>query len=110
MEGPLLRAVIYVRVSTDAQEKDGTSLETQQQACIEYAEAAGWHVVECVPDVCSGSTLNRVGIERVRQGSPRCRSLGDLQRSRFWSSVFRLESIVRPTRSDVTTEAPCSGH
>ena len=56
-----VRAVIYVRVSTDAQEKDGTSLETQQQAGIEYAEAAGWHVVECVPDVCSGYNLDRAG-------------------------------------------------
>ena len=61
-----MRAVIYVRVSTDSQEKDGTSLETQQRACMEYAEAAGWQVVECVPDVSSGANLEREGIERVR--------------------------------------------
>ena len=60
-----VRVVIYVRVSTDAQEKDGTSLETQQQAC--YAEAAGWRVVECVPDTVSGYDLDRRGLERVRQ-------------------------------------------
>ena len=41
--------------------------ETQQQACIEYAEAAGWHVVESVPDTLSGYDLDRPGLERVRQ-------------------------------------------
>ena len=66
MEGSALRAVIYVRVSTDSQEKNGTSLETQQRACTDHAEAAGWQVVECVPDVGSGYTLDRMGIQRVR--------------------------------------------
>lgn len=28
-----MRAVIYVRVSTDGQEQDGTSLDTQLQEC-----------------------------------------------------------------------------
>ena len=28
-----MRAIIYSRVSTDAQERDGTSLETQERAC-----------------------------------------------------------------------------
>ena len=62
-----VRAVIYVRGSTDAQEKDGTSLETQQQACIDYCDTAGWHVVESVPDTLSGYDLDRPGLERVRQ-------------------------------------------
>ena len=36
------RALIYSRVSTDAQERDGTSLETQERACLEQAAASGW--------------------------------------------------------------------
>ena len=37
-----VRALIYSRVSTDAQERDGTSLDTQERACREYAQAKGW--------------------------------------------------------------------
>ena len=57
----------YSRVSTDAQERDGTSLETQEQACVEYAESSGWLVVERICDTASGFTLDRPGIEQVRQ-------------------------------------------
>jgi site-specific DNA recombinase len=62
-----MRAMIYVRVSTDAQERDGTSLDTQVRACAEYAAAAGWSVVGTVRDSASGFSLERPGIERVRQ-------------------------------------------
>ena len=31
-----LRAIVYSRVSTDAQERDGTSLDTQEQASQEF--------------------------------------------------------------------------
>lgn len=62
-----LRAIIYCRVSTDAQERDGTSLDTQERACVEYAQAKGWHVVERIRDTASGSTLDRPGIELTRQ-------------------------------------------
>jgi site-specific DNA recombinase len=54
-------------VSTDAQERDGTSLDTQERECREYAQAKGWTVVECIKDTASGSHLDRPGIERVRQ-------------------------------------------
>ena len=62
-----VRALVYSRVSTDAQERDGTSLDTQERACREYAQAKGWTVVECIKDTASGSNLDRPGIERVRQ-------------------------------------------
>ena len=63
------RAVIYARVSTDGQETDGTSLETQTDACLELARSQGYDV----PDEClvreqyTGSTLRRSGLERVRE-------------------------------------------
>ncbi|MCC6959805.1 MAG: recombinase family protein [Dehalococcoidia bacterium] len=61
-----MRAIVYVRVSTDAQERDGTSLDTQQQACLDYARAAGWTVVDLVRDAASGFSLERPGIETIR--------------------------------------------
>jgi hypothetical protein len=36
-----LRAVVYSRVSTDAQERDGTSLDTQERASQEYVADDG---------------------------------------------------------------------
>ena len=62
-----VRALVYSRVSTDAQERDGTSLDTQERACVEYAESQGMLVVEHVRDTASGSTLDRPGIEQARQ-------------------------------------------
>src|SRR5688572_7295320 len=40
------RAAIYVRVSTSAQEEDGTSLDTQEQRCRAYALAYGYAIDE----------------------------------------------------------------
>lgn len=62
-----MRTIIYSRVSTDAQERDGTSLETQERACTEYAAERGWVPVETVRDTASGATLDRPGMERARQ-------------------------------------------
>ena len=63
----LLRAVIYSRVSTDAQERDGTSLDTQENACAEYAQSKGWIKVESIRDTASGANLDRPGMDRVRE-------------------------------------------
>jgi site-specific DNA recombinase len=62
-----MRAIIYSRVSTDAQERDGTSLDTQERACLDFARQQGWLVVESVRDAASGFSLDREGIERLRQ-------------------------------------------
>jgi site-specific DNA recombinase len=61
------RAIIYARVSTDAQERDGTSLDTQERACQDWADANNRRVVEVIRDVASGYTLDRPGILRARQ-------------------------------------------
>lgn len=62
-----MRVVTYSRVSTDGQEKDGTSLETQESACLEHAGAAGWEVVAQERDAVSGASLDRPGLARVRE-------------------------------------------
>ena len=58
--------IIYSRVSTDAQERDGTSLETQERAARELATQGGWHVVKSLRDTASGFSLERSGIEELR--------------------------------------------
>jgi hypothetical protein len=60
-------AITYARVSTDAQERDGTSLDSQERACLDFARTQGWFVVESVRDAASGFSLDRPGIVRVRQ-------------------------------------------
>ncbi|MGE0705025.1 MAG: recombinase family protein [Vicinamibacterales bacterium] len=62
-----MRVLVYSRVSTDAQERDGTSLDTQERACLDFVSQQGWRVVEVVRDVASGFSLDREGIDRVRE-------------------------------------------
>ncbi|HZQ34672.1 MAG TPA: recombinase family protein [Dehalococcoidia bacterium] len=60
------RCIVYSRVSTDAQERDGTSLDTQEERSLACAQERGWLVVECVRDAASGFSLERPGLKRVR--------------------------------------------
>ncbi|MCC6238098.1 MAG: recombinase family protein [Dehalococcoidia bacterium] len=60
------RCVVYSRVSTDAQERDGTSLDSQERASIELATSRGWSVVRSIRDAASGFHLDREGIETLR--------------------------------------------
>ena len=59
-----MRAIIYLRVSTDAQVREGTSLETQERECIDYAQAKGWTVTGIFRDVASGVRLSGRGSSR----------------------------------------------
>ena len=62
-----MRALVYCRVSTDAQARDGTSLDTQERAAGKVARESGYSVTETVRDTASGFTLERPGIEHVRR-------------------------------------------
>ena len=62
-----MKAIIYSRVSTDAQERDGTSLDTQERACAEYATGQGWEVVRRIRDTDSGALLEREGLTEMRE-------------------------------------------
>src|SRR4051794_20163325 len=64
-----LRAAIYVRVSTGAQEEEGTSLGTQERACREYAAERGYVVDEAhvYREVHTGTELwERPELTRLR--------------------------------------------
>ncbi len=73
-----MRVAIYSRVSTDGQEKEGTSLDSQESGCVDHARDAGWEVVACERDASSGASLDRPGLGRVR----------DLVRSRQVDAVL----------------------
>ena len=62
-----MKAIIYSRVSTDAQERDGTSLDTQERACAEYATEQGWEIALRIRDTDSGALLERDGLTELRE-------------------------------------------
>ncbi len=62
----MMKTIVYSRVSTDAQERDGTSLDTQERACVEFAAERGWQVVRRIRDAGSGASLDRDGLGELR--------------------------------------------
>lgn len=50
------QALVYCRVSTKAQE-DGTSLDTQAEACVSHAEKLGYSVTRVTKEIYSGAEL-----------------------------------------------------
>jgi site-specific DNA recombinase len=62
-------ALIYTRVSTDQQEAN-TSLLTQLEACQRYCAERGYAVVGIFQDSASGATLDRPGMDALRERLP----------------------------------------
>ena len=61
------RAILYARVSTDEQARNGYSLAQQLEALREYANREGYEILEEVADPGqSGASLERPGMDRVR--------------------------------------------
>ena len=60
-------AVIYARVSTDEQAEHGYSLQSQIEACRDYAARNGFNVAIEIKDDFSGAKLIRPGLDRVRK-------------------------------------------
>lgn len=60
-------AVVYCRVSTEGQGRDGSSLVTQEAACRSYATSHGYVVIQSLNDTASGSSLDRPGLGEVRR-------------------------------------------
>ncbi len=61
-----MRAVIYCRVSTDDQEKEGTSLKTQKEACLEHCRKNNYDVAKQFSETYSGLTLDRPKLKDLR--------------------------------------------
>jgi len=59
-----MRAVIYARVSSHEQRKDG-NLERQIERLRNYCSAKGYRVVEVITDIASGLNEDRKGLQRL---------------------------------------------
>jgi len=60
-------AAIYCRVSTDNQEAEGTSLQTQLEACLKYCQDKGYEVRYRFSETYSGLTLDRPKLNHLRE-------------------------------------------
>lgn len=62
------RVVVYARVSTTEQAREGVSLDLQVARTTAYCEALGMKVVSVVRDAgCSGKNLRRPGMQEVER-------------------------------------------
>ena len=62
-----MKAAIYTRVSTEEQEREGTSLQTQLEACKGRAKELGYEVTNKLAEVYSGLTLDRPNLSELRE-------------------------------------------
>ncbi len=62
-----MRAAIYTRVSTDKQEADGTSLDSQKEACLTYCQGKGYDVAYQFKEVYSGLSEARPELDSLRE-------------------------------------------
>jgi len=62
-----MKAAIYCRVSTEGQEQDGTSLQTQLEACQKYCQAKDYEVTHQFSEAWSGLSLERPRLAELRE-------------------------------------------
>ncbi len=62
-----MKAAIYCRVSTDNQEAEGTSLQTQLEACLRHCHDNGYEVSHRFSETYSGLTLDRPKLNELRE-------------------------------------------
>jgi len=60
-------AAIYCSVSTDDQEREGTSLQTQLEACLNYCQDKGYDAAYRFSEAYSGLTLERPKLNELRE-------------------------------------------
>ncbi len=60
-------AAIYCRVSTDNQEREGTSLQTQLEGCLNYCHGKGYDVSYRFSEAYSGLSLERPELDKLRE-------------------------------------------
>jgi DNA invertase Pin-like site-specific DNA recombinase len=100
-----MRILGYARVSSDAQEKDGTSLEAQQAAIVAYCRSRGWSAPRLFVEVESGgeeSREKRVELDRLLAAVVPGDQILVTYVDR-WSRdiVFAVDSVRKLTRRDI---------
>ena len=61
------KAAIYCRVSTDSQEREGTSLQTQFENCLTYCQSKGYEISYRFSETYSGLSLERPELDKLRE-------------------------------------------
>ena len=86
-----MRVALYLRVSTDDQTKNGTSLEVQDERLRAYCIARGWGVAEAyTDDGQSARTLDRPALHRLREDAR--------QKKLDVVLIYRLDRLTRSVR------------
>ncbi|MFC1910960.1 recombinase family protein [Chloroflexota bacterium] len=62
-----MKSAIYCRVSTDNQEREGTSLQTQLENCLAYCQNKGYDVSYRFSEAYSGLSLERPELDKLRE-------------------------------------------
>lgn len=62
-----MKAAVYCRVSTDNQEREGTSLQTQLENCLTYCQGKGYDVSYRFSEAYSGLSLERPELDKLRE-------------------------------------------
>ena len=62
-----MKTAIYCRVSTEGQEQEGTSLQTQLEACQKYCQLKGYEVAYQLSEAWSGLSLERTKLAELRE-------------------------------------------
>ncbi|MBZ5533772.1 MAG: recombinase family protein [Acidobacteriia bacterium] len=97
------RVVVYTRVSTEEQAKDGTSLAAQKAACLEYCERQGYRVAKIfVEEGESAKTANRTQLKALLAY---CRTEKDIKAV----LVHKLDRFARNATDHTQMRALLSG-
>ncbi|MEM0449524.1 MAG: recombinase family protein [Methanomassiliicoccales archaeon] len=89
----MVRAALYIRVSTEDQAKEGFSLEAQKEKLIAYCESQGWEIAACYEDNgYSGRNTKRPAYQRM------------MQERDFWDVilVMKMDRIHRNSKNFMT--------
>jgi site-specific DNA recombinase len=62
-----MKTAIYCRVSTDNQEREGTSLQTQLENCLKYCQDKDYDITYRFNETYSGLSLERPELDKLRE-------------------------------------------
>ena len=83
------KALIYTRISTDRQQREGDGLRSQERTCRDYAAVHGLEVVKVFSDVMSGRIAERPGMREM---------LAYLHKNQHLNPVVVIDDISRLSR------------
>jgi site-specific DNA recombinase len=104
-------AAVYCRVSTDNQEREGTSLQTQLENCLKYCQDKGYNVSYRFNETYSGLSLERPELDKIRElvrneeiDSIVCYSLDRLSRDHGHGVIITQELEKHGVKLETVTE------